>query len=78
MDIKIAAKETSKLIDDCTLFNPGKPNASKEHMREMVAKIVSGEVSGEKAHRWLGWLQACIYVSSDVTLDELKLINYEA
>lgn len=42
----------------------------------MIDEIESGkDVDGEKAHRWLGWLQ-CALVARDVcSLDEMKALN---
>ena len=47
----------------------------KEHLKLMILKIVSGEITGEKAHRWLGWIQGCVCVGGGATLEEMKKIN---
>jgi len=39
---------------------------------------VSGEVSGEKSHRWVGWLQACVCIGKGGSLENMKRINKEA
>ena len=44
----------------------------------MVRKIMSDEVTGENAHRWLGWIQGCVCLGGGATLRELKDINSEA
>ena len=78
MHIKNAAIETAKLIDQCNALSDDNPETGKAHLHEMAQKIVNGEVLGEKAHRWLGWLQACICIGGGATLEQLKLINYES
>ena len=52
--------------------------ASIGHIFEMLDKIVSGEIEGEKAHRWLGWIQALMCVNRIADLKELKEINHNA
>jgi hypothetical protein len=41
----------------------------------LLTEIENGAVSGEKAHRWLGWAQAVICCRGGASLDELKRIN---
>lgn len=77
MDIKIAAKETAKLIDKTDLPNDH-PETGKSHLHCMARKIQDGIVEGEKAHRWLGWLQACVCMGQGASLEQLKLINFDA
>jgi hypothetical protein len=50
----------------------------KDHLTYMVEEIVSGRVQGEKAHRWLGYIQGCVVMSGGSTLEEVKLVNYQA
>lgn len=45
------------------------------HCIDMCDKIMDGYITGEKAHRWIGWLQACICINGFATLEELKAIN---
>ncbi|MHB8149974.1 MAG: hypothetical protein ACYDIB_07405 [Desulfobulbia bacterium] len=77
MDIKIAAAETAECIDGATLPEIN-PEYGRDHLREMCEKIVRGEVTGEKAHRWLGWVQGCVCFGGGATLAELKDINHKA
>lgn len=51
------------------------PEYGKDHLKEMLNKLNSGEVAGEKAHRWLGWVQGCVCVGRGGTLEEMKIIN---
>ena len=74
MDVKIAAQKTGKLIDSTSLplLNT---EYGKDHLHEMVNKIICGEISGEKAHRWLGYLQGVIVVGGGASLEQIKQIN---
>ena len=49
-----------------------------QHIEEMLAKLVSGEITGRKAHRWLGWVQAVVCGKAGVSLDVLTRINKAA
>lgn len=74
MDVKIAAQETDKLIDSTNL-PLSNAEYGKDHLHEMVSKITCGEVSGEKAHRWLGYLQGVVVVGGGANLEQVKMIN---
>lgn len=78
MDIKTAVAETAKLIDQCHAILEDNPATGKDHLHAMATKIESGEITGEKAHRWLGWLQACVCIGGAASLEELKVINHKA
>lgn len=54
------------------------PWYGKLHIYEMLDKIASEEITGEQAHRWLGWAQCAICMGDALTLDELKEINHNA
>ena len=41
-------------------------------------KIESGEVTGEKAHRWLGYLQGVLVATGGTSLEEMKMVNLRA
>lgn len=45
------------------------------HLWEMTKKIESGEVEGEKAHRWLGYIQGVLVAMQISTLEEMKKMN---
>jgi hypothetical protein len=74
MNIKIAAMNMVKHIDNSDLPDMNQ-SFGKNHMYDMVDKIITDEVSGEKAHRWLGYIQGCVCVSGGATLDQLKQVN---
>lgn len=74
MDVRIAAQETDKLID-ATNLPLSNSEYGKNHLHEMVNKIICGEVSGEKAHRWLDYLQGAVVIGGGATLEQIKMIN---
>ena len=76
MKLKKAAQGTMNLM---TEVEYGFADAcDKEHIDWMLNQIILGTITGTKAHRWLGWAQAVVCFNEDVTLEELKKINYEA
>ena len=77
MDIKIAALETSKIISKNVTYGP-KKECGKSHIQWMLDGIALGYITDEKAHRWLGWVQAVICIYDKVSLDDMKKINHRA
>ncbi len=53
-------------------------STSRPHLMWMIQGIQIGRVTGEKAHRWMGWIQACIVMQTGVTLEDMKRINQSA
>lgn len=51
------------------------PDASKEHLHAMLDKIESGEVSGDKAHRWLGYIQGVLVATRNGTVKDFGGVN---
>lgn len=78
MDIKTAAAKTKELINGAWILPATDPEYGKNHLHEMADKIISGEITDEKAHRWLGWMQGCICAGGGATLQTLKEINHAA
>ena len=84
MDVKVASQKTlalalaaAKTYDEsmCGLMS----HARLSHLKYMDERIQAGvHVQGEKAHRWLGWMQACVYLAGAATHDQLQQINREA
>ena len=73
-DIRVAADMTDRVIDTCNA--PEKHTEyGKDHLHEMCHKIINGEITGDKAHRWLGWVQACVCIYGGATMDQFKIIN---
>lgn len=82
MNIKIAAKETQKLVLEAPSWPTGyhvKQNGlSRFHVAGLLTAVIDGKVKGEKAHRWLGWSQAALVMTGNATLDDMKDVNHRA
>lgn len=80
MNIKHAANIMRDLINKSWNLEESGDNdsSSKSHLLGMCRKIEIGAVSGDKAHRWLGWIQGCVYIGCGGTLDDMKRINKES
>lgn len=78
MDVKKAANITVGLYDQRRRKVSNLRYSSYSHILDMNEEIQKEVVTGEKAHRWLGWIQACAYQAGLATLDELKQINKES
>lgn len=74
MDVRTAALKMIPLIQNSSLPNINS-EYGKDHLLEMVEKMNNGEITGEKAHRWLGWIQGCVCVGG-APLQEMKEINH--
>lgn len=77
MDIQTAAASTLGVAIDSSRW-PKEGPLSRCHVRGMLERIECGEITGEKAHRWLGWAQAACVAAGVATLDEMKQINHAA
>ena len=73
MNIKTAATNMKPKIINSILPDQH-PEYGKDHLLDMVKKIETAEISGAKAHRWLGWIQGCVCMGDGATLKELKQI----
>lgn len=77
MDVKIAAAACRESIRKSSAPDENH-EFGKDHLNEMVDKIESGEVAGEKAHRWLGYLQGVLVATGGTSLEEMKMVNLRA
>jgi len=77
MNIKKAADSMWLLVQNSNLPEDHE-SYGKNHLRAMLAMLVSGEITDEKAHRWLGWVQGCVCVGEGSTLEGMKNINKKA
>ena len=81
MNVKQAAQRT---VDSCVNAIPLSGELSHpewarvRHLRSMNEAIQCGAVTGERAHRWLGWLQAVAYLRGGATPEQLQRINAES
>jgi UDP-N-acetylglucosamine:LPS N-acetylglucosamine transferase len=78
--VRDAALATMTKVWGCTsdAITDNDPATGLRHVENMLHRIYHGEITGTKAHRWLGWAQAIICVGGGATLDELKAINKAA
>ena len=58
-----------------TEYDPGGRNVG--HIGHMLLKLKTGQVNGDKAQRWLGYVQALTVFYGIYTLDELRELNKE-
>ena len=77
MNTMIAARDLWDLVDKSELPDEH-PEYGKDHLKYMLDRLMEGEVFGEKAHRWIGWVQGCICMGKGASLEELKWINKSA
>ncbi len=80
MDIQIAAKQTKRLINKHSHDGwPALPSKlGYPHVMWMLDSIQDKCVTGEKAHRWLGWAQCAAVAAGAGTLEDMKNINHKA
>lgn len=80
MNVKLAAQRTYRcaLAMDPRLHRAALPKATLRHLRYMHGRIQRGEVTGTKAHRWLGWMQAVVYLHEGATHEHLQQVNKDS
>jgi hypothetical protein len=74
MNVKTAADNMWLLVQNSNLPEDHE-GYGKNHLRAMLAMLVSGEIVNEKAHRWLGYIQGCVCMGEGGTLEDIKKIN---
>ena len=57
---------------------PAEGSLSKAHIRSLLTQVAEGDVTGEKAHRWLGWSQAAIVAAGVSSMEEMRHVNERA
>jgi len=77
MKVNVAAHNLRRLVEASNLPEEH-PEYGKDHLRYMIDKLAFGEITGEKSHRWLGWIQGCVCVGNGGSLETMKRINKEA
>lgn len=76
MDLIIAAARTKARLQDADNLPAHHPYYGKDHIGWMLSEIIQERVTGEKAHRWLGWAQCAICMGGATTLPVFKNINH--
>ncbi len=79
MDVKQAATNTYTIISkNCQQAPIEERNDSGLglcHAAWMLSEIIQGRITGEKAHRWLGWAQAAAVADGAASLEDCKYAN---
>lgn len=81
MDIVAAAKVTLKYVNN-VLEGPvddidfKDPSLQIPHQINILEQIITGEVDGEKAHRWFGWAQCALTANGIGDMNVYRAINY--
>jgi hypothetical protein len=75
MIVAEAAKRMAGLIMS-RMSSEGTKPADRFHLLYMCDELVHERVTGEQAHRWLGWIQGVCVARDIATLDECKDINH--
>ena len=80
MDIKQAARNTLTLWEKnhpeaWPIIERAEDGVGLAHQRWVLEQIVSGEIAGEKGHRWLGWAQGYLAALGYISLDDAKYAN---
>ena len=78
MSIKETAIAMRPFVDRCGIMSSavyGGDATTVSHLYDMIRQIEYGEVTGEKAHRWVGWMQGVICCRGGATLEDMKEVN---
>lgn len=79
MNPHIAARKLLTLLDAHEDRGRQSPEGNDQaHLLFMLWAIHTGEVQGEKAHRWLGYAQALIVMLGLGNLESMKSLNMES
>ena len=75
VNVKLAVNE---MYQNIFKIPEGDGDFDRAHIIEMADKIRREEIIGEKAHRWLGWIQAALVIAEIHTLQGMKEVNERA
>lgn len=64
-----------QMLERTYLLPEGRDRASKPHIESMLKDIRDRRVEGEKAHRWIGWVNAAFVVNGEMEFSTMKQIN---
>ena len=51
---------------------------TSSHILDILEQVIDAEVTGEKAHRFIGWAQAILTMEGYLNLDDARTINRKA
>ena len=73
-DVCKAAEAMFEIVGKTNL--PDEPEyCTRAHLQGMLMKIMLVDVTGDKAHRWLGYVQGIVAIQKGATLEQLKDLN---
>lgn len=78
MNIKIAAVNTLEILNNVHHVLADERSVygnTAEHAKWMLCGIVQDYITGEKAHRWLGYAQGLLVAQGLLTLGQAKECN---
>lgn len=76
MDVKKVSSAMVDLVTHSPDLAENHPECGKLHLLDMCMQVNNGEITGTKAHRWIGWIQGCVVMGGGATLKELKELNF--
>lgn len=78
MNVINAAKSMSRIIYRNPIGFNHKDGCERSHLLYMCRMIINKKVKGEKAHRWLGWIQGVCTSVGITSLPQCKRVNKRA
>ena len=77
MDMDKVLAGLSELVENApeTFLPPPGRMCDREHLFWMLDQIDEGKVYGEKAHRWIGYIQGVLVSRHVTTVEEMKEMN---
>lgn len=70
-----AFAKTVALAEDRGMPEDPESSLGLAHLRDMLARVESTQMSPSKLGRWLGWAQAAVVAAGVADLEEMKLLN---
>jgi hypothetical protein len=75
LDVKRIANKTVELIKGSTVIWPTIPALDKTHCIHLMEMIIRGDIYGEQAHRFIGWVQAACTFVGIATMEDFRVLN---
>ena len=76
-DAQRIAQTTLDFVD-WTCFSNDKDGCDMFHIIEILQQVADGEVTGDKAHRFIGWAQAVLCMENKLPLEWARKLNKRA
>jgi len=75
---QLLAQETLKLLNwyhPDHEFTQDKPGCTRDHINVILQQVIDAEVTGPKAHRFIGWAQGVLCMDGFISLNDARNIN---